>query len=146
MSDELAAALLQVGRLQARVEELEAEQLSEHAWGADFAGTGWRRRLATQGRDMDKQSTATVFALGTHVWIWVACISLLLMIVITVLVERMISILHHKVPKAYQGIVHKVIEEFTIMGFVSFTIVLLEGATPLSHDLFINLEFAHLVR
>ena len=110
-------------------------------------GGSMRRRLASQGDAIHEHDSnhATVFTMGTHVWLFVVCLMLLLMVVISVLVERGIHMLHENVPKAYQSIVHKVLEEFTIMGVVSFMIVLFEGIWSISHDLFLNFEFAHLL-
>lgn len=105
------------------------------------------RRLGSQGADIHDHdgAHATVFMMGTHVWLFLTCLMMLLMVALTLLIEKTVELLHSHVPAAYQSIVHKVLEEFTIMGFVSFVIVLVEGITPISHDLFLNFEWAHLL-
>lgn len=101
--------------------------------------------------------------MGTHVWVFFVCGLTLILIVFTVILERLISLLcataaspqrgnplprsrrrnseppprraarcRHDIPDSYQPIVHKVQEEFMLMGAVSFIVVLVEGITPIS--------------
>ena len=133
--------------LRSRIADLEREVAATQLSGLDAL---WpvpnRRALAGQGDGIHEHDAAhaTVFTMGTHVWVFFVCGLTLILIVFTVILERLISLLHD-IPDSYQPVVHKVQEEFMLMGAVSFIVVLVEGITPISHDLFLNFEFAHLL-
>ena len=68
-------------------------------------------------------SHATVFTMGTHVWVFFVCLLLIACVVFTILIEKLLHFLHH-VPESYKPVVHKVQEEFMIMGVISFFVVI----------------------
>ena len=108
--------------------------------------------LLRRGRSLEEEvdvhahdsSHATVFTMGTHVWVFFVCLLLIACVVFTILIEKLLHFLHH-VPESYKPVVHKVQEEFMIMGVISFLVVIVMAISPISHDVFLNFEVAHLL-
>lgn len=115
--------------LQQRVRELEGLLSTSH--GRSLAGS-------------DKAFRTTVFSLGTDISLFVVPVVMLSCIALTVAVEKLVHLAHH-IPEAYLPLVHKLEEEFMIMGAVSFVLVIIEFSAGISHDLLLNIEFAHLL-
>ena len=63
---------------------------------------------------------------------------------VTILIEKLVHY-SHSIPEQYHPIVHKLEEEFMIMGFVSFLLLIVEFSAGISHDMLLNVEFAHLL-
>ena len=128
---EALSAAAEIERLRLRVLELEA--------AAGGGSVHAARRLGG-----DAAFSTTVFSMGTEVSVVVVSTVMLAIIVLTVAIERVVH-LAHGMPEAYQPLVVKLEEEFMIMGAVSFLLVIVEISAGISHDMLLNIEFAHLL-
>ena len=120
--------------LRQRVRELESA-----AADAALAAPSARRQLGG-----NSAFSTTVFTMGTEVSLVIMPTVMLIIIVLTVAIEKLVHLSHH-VPEAYHPLVQKLEEEFMIMGAVSFLLVIVEFSAGISHDLLLNIEFAHLL-
>lgn len=134
-----ARLLSRISYLEARTAMLEA-QLSAHDQG-DSEDDIWgrSRRLASAGG-----RTTIVFNMGTDVSLTLICTVMLIVIAVTVSTEKIVH-RARRIPDAYLPIVHKLEEEFMVLGAVSFLIVIVEVSANITHDQLLNIEFAHLL-
>ena len=139
-AEEAEAHAREATRLRRRVQELEAEL--ELATAAAVALPGSRRRQLAVGSDA--AFVTTVFSMGTEVSLFVVSTVMLAIIALTVVVEKLVH-WSHQIPEAYTPLVTKLEEEFMIMGFVSFILVVVEVTAGITHDMLLNIEFAHLM-
>ena len=130
----------EVGRLRRQVRALEQHVSALEVQlevGAELDG----RRLAGGGGGR----TTIVFNMGTDVSVGLVSVVMLVIIVVTVAIEKLVHFKDHHLPEAYLPIINKLEEEFMIMGAVSFLVVIVEVSAGVTHAQLLNIEFAHLL-
>lgn len=128
--------------LRERVRELEAVVAASTATPDTAAvADAVRRQLLAANEEYYK---TTVFNMGTEVSMTVVSTVMLVIIFLTVAIEKVVHLSHH-LPEAYHPVVQKIEEEFMIMGAVSFVLLIVEFTAGIPNALLLNVEFAHLL-
>ena len=100
---------------------------------------------ACGGHDAQHHHHATLFALGpaSEVDIKPICFWIAVLAVFTTVFEAVEEHLHHHTDATRKQIVEKVQGELTLMGFLGFTLSMLEQLVEIPHDAKLSFEFAH---